>query len=324
VKKTILKLTITSLAVGLLLLVTDISDVLSKIRRANGLVIAVSILSIWVAQAISSLRWQWILRADGANVPLGFLFISYMVGMFANALLPTSIGGDIVKTYDVYQRTKDISLSITSVFMERFSGLLVLLGLSWAGVSIACRLWAPSLFWGWIIASAGACLLVLAMFKCGVIDRIISWAEKGMFARLARLVRKCAAIIAAYRNRKLLIFKLIIISIPVQLLTIVIYQMIGASLAIEIPFIYYLFGVPLIVILSLLPISLGGLGVREAAGVFVFGFAGLSPEAALSLSVLFTAVTYLASLLGAVFLILRKGSLQEISQGYSAVTKQRN
>jgi hypothetical protein len=319
-KMTILKLGISCFAIGVLVTLTDTSAVWEQLRKADGLVIAASIGAIWLAQAISSLRLQWILRAEGAAVPFGFLFGTYMIGMFANALLPTSIGGDIVKTYDIYRRTKDLSVSITSVFIERFSGLLVLLVLSWVGIGAFWGGWSSAFFWVWIASSGAACAIVMVICKREFIERVLFLIEKGALAKPVRLARECLKILVTYKNRKFLVARLIIISIPVQFLSILVYGMIAISLGLEIPFVYFLFGVPLIIILSLLPISLGGLGVREAAGVTVFCLAGVSAEGALSLSLLYTTVTYLSSFLGGIFLILRKTSIREVSEKYKTVS----
>lgn len=99
--------------------------------------------------------------------------------------------------------------------------------------------------------------------------------------------------------------KLLIISFPIQFSSIIIYHQVAISMNILIPFIFYLFAIPFILIVSLLPISFGGLGVREAAAVFVFAIAGVSEDAALSMALVAMSITYLASLVGGILLLLR-------------------
>ena len=91
------------------------------------------------------------------------------------------------------------------------------------------------------------------------------------------------------------------------------------SIGARIPFVYLLFGVPLIVIISILPISLGGLGIREAASIFIFSIAGISSDVALSLSLMVTAVTYAVGLLGGTFLFSRRDSLRGVADTYKSL-----
>ncbi len=68
---------------------------------------------------------------------------------------------------------------------------------------------------------------------------------------------------------------------------------IGWAFGLHVPFVYFLVIVPTIFLLIMLPISIGGLGVREAAYVYLFGLVGVAPEAALGLAI----VNYLLRLL---------------------------
>lgn len=318
-KKTLMKICVSLLFAFLLAQMTDLSGVWYRLRHINLVAISACILLVWTGQAISSLRWRWILEAEGANVSLRYLFSSYMVGMFANNFLPTSIGGDLIKTYDVYRATKNLSLSLASVFVERFSGLLVLIAFSWVGISLVWSSSSHPVIWSWIIINSIATLIIAIIFEGNLISLLLGRIEVGIFAGPAAMLRKCFDIITTYKHRKMFFLKLVTISVPVQLMTILVYILIAASLSIELPFYYYLFGVPLIIIISLLPFSLGGLGIREAATVLIFGIAGTGSEAALSLAIMVTAVTYMSSLLGGLFLLFRGMSIREISKSYRAI-----
>ena len=95
---------------------SGIANIWEYLKKIDLLISIPCIAILLIAQAISSLRWQWILAAEDFRIPLFTLFQSYMIGMFMNNLLPTSIGGDISKTYDIYRLTGDKAVSLTSVF----------------------------------------------------------------------------------------------------------------------------------------------------------------------------------------------------------------
>lgn len=103
----------------------------------------------------------------------------------------------------------------------------------------------------------------------------------------------------------MLLLKLLFVSFPIQIATIFIYKIIFASMDISVFFLVFLLSVPLIILISLLPISFGGLGVREGMTVFVFSMAGVPKDTALSVSLVYLSVIYLVSLIGGFFLIMR-------------------
>jgi uncharacterized protein (TIRG00374 family) len=117
-----------------------------------------------------------------------------------------------------------------------------------------------------------------------------------------------------YKNKKALLLKLIFVSFPIQLATIMIYQQISIAMDIHLPFVFYLFSIPLIILISLLPISLGGLGVREATTVLVFSIGGISTNPALAVSLVYMSIYYMVSLIGGGLLIFRGAGITETRQ----------
>ncbi|MBE0584511.1 MAG: flippase-like domain-containing protein, partial [Desulfofustis sp.] len=79
---------------------------------------------------ISAWKWQLFLRADGVSIGLGDLIMSYMSGTFCNLFLPSNIGGDSYRIYDIARRSRDGARSAASVFADRFSGFIALVILS--------------------------------------------------------------------------------------------------------------------------------------------------------------------------------------------------
>jgi uncharacterized protein (TIRG00374 family) len=310
-RKIFLKLGTTLCAVLLLLWSTDLSSVWQQIRQINMLTILGCMTALFFAQAMSSLRWEWILEAEGARVRFRTLLASYMVGMFVNNFMPTSIGGDAVKTYDIYRFTRNISLSVVSVFVERFSGLLTLLMLSWLGIIFILSVSSTLLLWGWISINVVCILLVLSLLHKTLTDRISQYIETKGLAKAGKLLRLICERLVSYRNRRTLLMKLLILSLPIQLVTIVIYRQISMAMDIHLPFVFYLFSVPLIILISLLPISLGGLGVREGTTVLVFSIGGVSTDPALAISLAYMGIYYMVSLIGGLLLIFRSTGITE-------------
>lgn len=315
-KKKLLKLSASFCLIGLLLWISDIPSVWQQIQKVDVFIILECMAALCLAQVISSLRWQWILVAEGAKIPLKKLFSSYMIGMFVNNFMPTSIGGDIIKAYDIYRWTKDASLSVVSVFFERFTGLVALILLSWIGITFfMTNFYTTSFLVGsWIFINMACIIVIMIFFHKSWFQLVLKRMEIRRLEKVGKLLRLCYDKLIAYKNRKYLVVKILIVSFPIQLVTIMIYQQISVEIGIHLPFVFFLFTVPLIILISLLPVSFGGLGVREGATICTFSVAGVPTDVALSVSLIYMSITYLVSLIGGFLMILRNTKIAEMTK----------
>ena len=86
------------------------------------------LLSLAVTPALiftSAWKWQIILNAQKINVSVMKCFWLYVVGYFFNTVLPTNVGGDVVRAYALGKSTDKRAQAFSSVFVERFTGLSV-------------------------------------------------------------------------------------------------------------------------------------------------------------------------------------------------------
>lgn len=294
---------------------SGIANIWEHLKKIDLLISIICIAILLIAQAISAIRWQWILAAEDFRIPLFTLFQSYMIGMFMNNLLPTSIGGDISKSYDIYRLTGDKAVSLTSVFFERFTGLVALLSLSWIGITFSLQASPPIIYWTWFAINAGCILLLAAIFHGVWAERLLSQLSEGRFQKAGRFLSLCYTKLTVYRKRKRLLAKLIVVSFPIQFGTIFIYQIIAVSVGIHLPFHFFLFSVPLITLVALLPVTVGGLGVREGMTVLMFAVVGIAQDVAVTMSLLYLVISYVASLVGGLFFAIRfKSKLTKMSK----------
>ncbi|MCI5120187.1 MAG: UPF0104 family protein, partial [Candidatus Electrothrix sp. AUS4] len=87
-------------------------------------------LLLFVNTVLSALKWRLFLSADGVDIPLSTLTMTYLVGSFYNLFLPSNIGGDSYRIYDIGQKSRERVRAAASVFADRFSGFLALVSLS--------------------------------------------------------------------------------------------------------------------------------------------------------------------------------------------------
>lgn len=267
-----------------------------------------------ICQWLSAYRWRVLLRAKGVDVPTVRLFVFYMVGMFANNFMPGGLGGDAVKAYSLYRQGESGNVAVASVFVERFCGILALSVLG-AVASVAMLVagrppLTPLLVLGFVVLLAAAAAMVWSTR----LARLLRW----LLAVLApRLIRDRAArlvdTVHSYRHDWHVLLHALAISVLLQGMIALFYSLVGLALAVPVPILYFLLFLPMVTMITLLPISLGGLGVREIAMVYLFATVGVSSEDMLSISLTAHILNTALSLSGGIMLLASRFSW--VSQG---------
>lgn len=266
-----------------------------------------SILLYLVTQLLSTIRWRCLLRAEKIHLPLWRLVLLYYEGMFFNLMLPTAIGGDLVRGYQVSRLTERREASMASILVERLSGYTALTIIACIAIVPAyAHVHDPLIVWLTVGSAVG---------MIGLIASLLSDRLQTLFFRLLHGVglgrfhdaihRLYEAVQQYWTHRRALLFALGL-SLILQSLIITIFYLISQALNLSVPFHYFFLFVPLISVISMLPISVAGLGLREGSAIYLFAKVGLDSASALSLSLLWFTVTALCSGLGGVVFLFRR------------------
>jgi len=267
---------------------------LETLGKARFSYLAAALALYLVGIVVRAYRWQILLNALGMDTPLARLTVLYFVGTFFSSFLPTGIGGDVVRVYELSRQSKRPIESVGTVLLDRVTGLLMLFLIALMALAFSYQLIAPNV-------SAAILLLCLG-----------SWAGLGLMLRrdwlerwgLLRIMAKIKQIRELYESITACGLKAIggalAISLVFNVLLIAVNYLIALSLRVEIPLWYFLLFIPLISFLLILPISLSGLGVREGGYVYLFAQAGVSAPLALTMSLLFYVLNVASGLIGGV------------------------
>jgi len=279
-------------------------------------------LDLWLAavgvylltQFISAVRWQLLSRPLGFARPLHQYLGIYYIGMFFNLMLPTSVGGDVVRAWYLDGRRGRRMGAFLSVLVDRGSGLLVLLALACVAMA-SCPNELPAwVSWSvWCTAAAaaiGGTILLLHFRRPAVGGRWrdlenapLASAKPSRYRQLESAIRNVQSI---YLSRPWLLAGTTALSILVQGANVVVVWLIGLALDLPVPALYYAIVVPMVTLLTLLPVSFNGMGIREGGMVVFLAPLGVAAGAALTVSLLWFAVFAVASLCGgAVYLFGR-------------------
>lgn len=279
----------------------DFSEFVGLMRGADARFLALATGLVMVGLVIGAYRWQRLLRALGIPMPLRTLVASYFVGLFFNNFLPTSMGGDVVRIYDVARYSRQPSAAAASVIAERAlsslaQGLIALLGLA-LGYGVARR------FSGEIMALLAILCLILLALLFG--DR---WARKLRLpdprSLRSKIVGALDSISFCLRNKPLALW-VIFVSLFFHAVIVLINYAIFEALGADVSLVYCFLAIPVILFITLLPVSINGLGIREWAYIYFFGRLGLSMTESVAASLMFFFLLILVSLIGGVIFALR-------------------
>jgi uncharacterized membrane protein YbhN (UPF0104 family) len=290
--KMLLRILVTVGLLGWLILRTDALELREALSHTR-LGLWMAALGLYMAiQIISGLRWQLLSKPLGFERSVGQCIRFYFVGMFFNLFLPTSVGGDVIRAWSLDGGSGRKTKAFVSVLVDRSSGLVVLLVLACLGLILS-----PISVEHWIAASVW-CIAGLTLVGLILAPWLLVRAR--MFDRFRSLTEP----LAVYFKLPQLMLLTTFLSLVIQAGNVVLVRLVGLAIGVAIPSSYYWIMVPLVTLLTMLPISLNGMGIREGSTILFLTPLGVNHATALSLAVLWFAVFTTASLFGGLLYLL--------------------
>lgn len=278
---------------------------LKLVREAQLIYIIIALLILAFSYFVNTYAWRLLLGAQGIKVPLSKLASYYLIGLFFNNFLLSSVGGDIVKAYQLARYTQKTVDSSVSIVASRFATIFALLILCLISSIIGNKLEiAGSLFL--FLAFLCSLILIFIFFNINFLSWLKSWFNSFWSARVRDLIFQIHSSVSSYKNNPLVVFKVVIFSLTFQIISILVPYVISLALGLKISIFYFLIFIPLIRIVILLPISFNGLGLREGAYVTLFSQIGVSPEMSFSISILGYFMLTCISLIGGILYLFIK------------------
>ena len=265
----------------------DIYELAAGIRGADKAFLAIGFLILFLIYFLGFLRWHMLLKAAGIDIPVKRSVISFSGGAFFSIFLPSTIGGDLVRSADLARHSRKTKEVIATVFMDRLSGYIGLVIVVVLALSFGKDLSKDKV----VLSSVGVIVAILALamlvsFNSFIYAKISRFLSAPWAGRIGEMIKGLHYEIHIFRNRGKLAACNIILSVVMQLITPLSAYFIALSLGIRPGLIYFFIFIPIIGAITLLPIAMGGLGLRESLFVFYFAKAGLAKELAIAVSLL--------------------------------------
>ena len=280
--------------------VVDRQAIAEIFSQANPLMLILALALFILERVFSAARWRMLIAGIGDAPPLSRFVSLIFSSTFLAFFLPGGVGGEIFRIYGLTRGTVELSRALASVFVERILalvalGILILWGLASSPFS------PPTALLYAIVLSFLAIGFACALIFSPAVRRLANW-----LLRSKRLTKLRAGLEKLYTNfdvflahRKLLALGLVA-AVGFQILRVVAVWVGALALGLDVPFELFLYAVPIVNLVTQIPISIGGLGLREASFAALLGLAGVNLETAISISLLTYALSILAVCPGAI------------------------
>ncbi len=274
-----------------------------------------AVLVFSLSNVLGAVQWFLLLRSQKVGMSLGHVVSYYHVGLFFNNFLIGYVGGDALRIYDVSRHAGNSTAAVSSVVFDRFIGFFVL-------TSIAM---VVSLFQIHHLTSFKAVYVIGFILVVWILIFIFLFNEKAGIA-VGRLFKpivpffistKIHAIYVAinqFRHQHLVLVLILGISIIVQTLRILVHYIAALAVGVNVNPVFFFMFIPLVALFASLPISFGGIGVREQSGVTLFSTIGLAASKVVTFEFLAYIVGIIATIPGGLIFALRREHRKSVTK----------
>jgi len=301
----LLKVLVTASLMALLFRRVDFAEFWAVLHNAKVDLLVASMMVLWAGHYMCIIRWRILMRPIMPVLSLSQLFGIYCIGLFFNLAFPTVVGGDVVKIYYAGKPSKRFGPSFAATFLDRDAGMLAMMIIACIasslypenvpGVPVTLIVWS---------GFAGFLMVNVAIFA-STFHQMTQQLLKGL--NLGRLAAKADALSAAFqvmaREKRVLVVSLVI-SLVNQLVVIAVTWLMARALGIQVSFYHFMIFVPVVTLISMIPITLNGMGLREYAFVSLFTAIGIDREAATALGLLSSFVLILSAIPGGIIYVV--------------------
>ena len=247
--------------------VVNLNELWNEVRQANVAWLAVAWLAQAAAVACSILRWDVLLKGQGIVVPFGHLTSTFLVGRFFGTFLPSTIGLDAYRAYDIAARTGETARSVAVIVVEKIIGFFAL-----------CGMIVVTLPFGASFISTPVIVALLGLFALPVTLSFVLLLRPAALYRVLRLpfpakprleprLRKAIDAVSLYHNQPRRLWTAALLGVGVHLGAVMMYFCIAMSLNASVTLGQMLIAGPLIIASTVGLPTIGGEGARELSAI---------------------------------------------------------
>ncbi len=303
-------------ALALLIYKADARALLKAINETKLTYLPLAVIATVTVNWLMAYRWGLVLRVRGHRIKILRLFVYYLIGIFFMNFVPGGgISGDVARFVYVDREVRDKAFVLSTLVYERMVGLFTLLLIGFCA-TVAARSHLPEsrvFYVGEAVLAIAflASTMLMSNYLSSRLARIArSIGERTRLERLGETASKALEAVSELRQYRAMLCQTVLLSVMIRVVWglgwFVVAQAMGLPLSLPIVITF----ASLVDLIRMLPISVGGLGVREWAIIALFAEAGIGRDQALMFSFLVFAPILLNAIVGGLLYISRAGLLR--------------
>jgi uncharacterized protein (TIRG00374 family) len=230
-----------------------------------------------------------------------------MVAIFFNNLLPSTIGGDVVRIHDTCRMGNNTGGAIAAVFLDRLLGIFVLMGFVLFSLLISEKLnFFLSYLHSWPIISI-LCFLTIIVICLSFYNRVISLSKRfSILKKFEYFIEKSIENLLLFRENKKIITASILLSLLLQINVVIYYFLISSGTGLSVAMNEFFVIVPITVFTMMIPVSINGVGLRESIFVLILSAYNVSKYSAIAMAWIDYGMVLLLGIIGGIVYMVRK------------------
>lgn len=310
----LLRAFVSGVLITLLLTQIDVREVIERWTDVNWLLLSLLVPLLYLNNSVlRTIRLRTILKAHSLNIPFRWLWLVQLKSGFVVSFVPGGVSGDVYRTFVIGRKAERALDSVSAVALEKLIGLLTMMSLSIVSLLVGVRLMGVTSYGNLVgpvsIIAGGLIFATIVAYLAIRLHLVSRW--RLPFSFWSQLEETSERLSELFKNGRMLL-TLATLSFLLQFSIVIWYFVVAQAKSLDLSLIALMMAVPVVELLLTIPISIGGVGVRDAALVILLLPFGLSVEEVVSLSLLVTfSATLMRILSGLAFLV--DGEKQEVA-----------
>jgi uncharacterized protein (TIRG00374 family) len=301
----VLRVLVSALLLGVVLVYADIGEIARALRDGDWAWFAAAVALMGISSVVGAARWRLLLQHARIDVSELRAVRIFAAGLFLNNVLPSAIGGDAVRAWLVGKESGRFTRATTATIVDKVTALICLFVLAWAALAIDRGAVPTSVIrvFGWVTLGVIAVLAMAVLAAAGARPVVRRLPE-----RPTALLSEAWTALRGWAGSNRLLAWLFGLGLVYQCLGVLTLVVVARTVGVDVPFPLAAVVTPIVLVAMLVPVSIGGIGVREGGFVLLLGEAGVG-----------AADATLVSLLSAAAILLASASLVAFTAGYESL-----
>jgi glycosyltransferase 2 family protein len=288
----VLRVVVSALLLGVVLAYADVGQVARALGDGDwGWFIAALALMAGAA-VVGAVRWRLLLQDAEIDVSSVRAVRTFAASLFLNNVLPTSVGGDAARTWLVGRESGRLLRAAAATVVDKATAVASLFAVAWAALAVD-RGGVPDslvLVLFWVTVGLATVLAAAALAAAGARPLV-----RHLPRRVATMLREAWATLCIWGRSTKLISRVLVLGLVYQVMAVLALILVGRTIGLELSFSLAAVAAAIVVVAMLIPVSVGGLGVREGGFVLLLGEATVDGAEATLVSLLSAATILLSS-----------------------------